>query len=152
MKPSRESQAMPLTSNTDDAAAVAADCFRAAGQMAGGPVRDALLAMGREYSARAHATARAASFRIELEQARRAAPASWLDGLLEFFMPVTQTRRASAPVVATPTARPIASTGARHRIAGSSATKRPPDQPTRAPTRARGSRLFRMHALTVPGV
>ena len=143
----RSSAVLPTDSND---AAVAADCFRAAAQMSGGRVRDALLAMGRDYSARARAAAQTASFRIELAQARHAAPASWLGRLLEALMPATPVRRATARVGAPAIAQTTAPAGARPAGTTRPAPVRPqPNQPARAS--ARGTRLFRMHALTLPG-
>jgi hypothetical protein len=141
---------MSAMTDPNEAGGVAADCYRAAGQMAGGPVREALLAMGRDYSARARATARTAAFRLELDRAHHAAPASWLARLLEFLVPATPARRANTPVRASTPPSVVAPAAVRvARPARPSAVQRALGQPTRPA--ARGSRLYRMHALTVPG-
>jgi hypothetical protein len=135
-------QALPAS---DDAGAISAQCFRLAGQLAGGPVRDALLAMGRDYAARARATAQTAGFRFELAASQRAAPAKPLaqlfDALSQWLAPIAPPAARSAE-----TGVPAATRSAR--TPGVARTPRAA-APTAAPAAkpARGSRLFRAHAL-----
>lgn len=132
-----------------DEGAVAARCFQLAGQMRGGPVRDALLAMGRDYAARARDASRLAG-RGPAEEGR-APPAGLLGRLFAF---VTDF---AAPLPAPPSSRrgavPMAGDGAVRRAPApasvapaavvSTAGAAEAVQPrTDAPRR--GSRLFRI--------
>jgi hypothetical protein len=130
------------------AGAVAARCFKLAERIGGGPVRDALVAMGRDYSMRAKETAQTAAFRIELEHSREASSSFWpLRVLTDLFAPLPpQPVRREAPAV--DDARPAAPAGraaakpqvrrAASAVASGAPAKRSPHT----------SRLFRMHALT----
>src|SRR5258706_12463616 len=64
-----------LDDQPEQPGAVAARCRHLADQLAGGPVRDALLAMARDYTRRAVDAARTAPFRLELERSERSATA-----------------------------------------------------------------------------
>jgi hypothetical protein len=113
--------------------AVAAHCFRLAEQLAGGPVRDALLAMGRDYTARARDVARTNAFRLELANSQP--PARGLRALrllTELFEPLPQPTRRALPAAPQPV-----------RVAAPTAR-----QPAAPP---RGSRLYRMHAVGAIG-
>jgi hypothetical protein len=116
--------------------AVAARCRHLADQLAGGPVRDALLAMARDYTRRALDTARAAPFRLELERHERDDTALKVFAAFDRFVDNVRgaTARASLPPVAT----------AQHAAPVVAATQAVP-QPTVSPRRA--SRLYRIHAL-----
>jgi len=122
-------------------AAVASHCFKLAEQIGGGPVRDALVAMGRDYSGRARETAQKAAFRIELAHSRQDRTGVWPFNLLAELLaplpprPVQRAAPAPAPQpqrAAPPQARRAAPAVAR------SAPSKPPQ---------RASRLFRLHAL-----
>jgi hypothetical protein len=116
--------------------AVAAHCFRLAEQIGGGPVRDALLAMGRDYAGRAHDAARTSAFHFELAQSQR--PAHGLRALhllAELLEPLPQaTRRAPPPSAAPAVPRP-------GRVAAPTALA-----PAAPPPRR--SRLYRTHAVS----
>jgi hypothetical protein len=124
-----------------DAVTVAARCFTLAEQIGGGPVREALLAMGRDYTERARQTARATADRItreyEVREAPRSTLARWMSDL---FDPLPQqpapARRAA------PTTRVSAAMPQQARVAA------PMAQGSAQPASRRTSRLYRMHALT----
>jgi hypothetical protein len=130
----------------DDAAGVAADCYRMADQIGGGPVRAALMEMGRDYATRARDTARTAAFRLELERSEREASGFWPLRLLADLLaplPAQPVRHAA------PTPRPAATSAM--------PASQPPVRRTTTPVApraaskpaARSSRLFRMHALAI---
>ncbi len=108
--PVHDSDLPTLHDDAPDTAAFAAHCFRQADQLKGGPVRDALRAMGRQYAARAREKAQTASFRWELDRSQRAASHSLLGRALEALarwfeplvapppVPVVARRTAPAPV------------------------------------------------------
>jgi hypothetical protein len=128
----------------DDAGAISAQCFRLAGQLKGGPVRDALLAMGRDYATRARASARTAAFRIELAASQRAAPrqplAQLFDALSDWLAPIAR------PAAARPAATVAPATTRVARVPGVARPQPAPAAPAAAKPQ-RGSRLFRAHAL-----
>src|SRR5258708_3952192 len=123
----------------DDAGAVAARCFQLAGQLTGGPVRDALLAMGRDYTLRARDAAQTASFRREVARGQAPSPRAPLGRLLDFLAewtaPVPRAKTPQRAVVVAPTVQ--------------RAARAQPAPERIAPQR--GSRLYRLHALTRPG-
>jgi hypothetical protein len=116
--------------------AVAARCRQLADQLAGGPVRDALLEMARDYTRRALDAARTAPFRLELERTQRDATALRVFEAFDRFVDNVRgsTARPSLPPVAT----------AQHSAPVVAATQAAP-APTVSPRRA--SRLYRIHAL-----
>jgi hypothetical protein len=121
----------------DHPAAVAAHCFRLAEQIGGGPVRDALIAMGQDYSMRARATARTAALSIELEHSRHDDTRFWpLRLFAELLAPLPPRPARRDTTAARPAAPPTA------RRAAPAVT---PSAPIKPPRRA--SRMFRMHAL-----
>jgi hypothetical protein len=115
--------------------AVAARCRHLADQLAGGPVRDALLEMARDYTRRALDAARAAPFRLELERSERDAAALRVFAAFDRFVDNVRgtTARASLPPVVT----------AQHAAPVVSATQAAPQPKVSA---RRASRLYRIHA------
>jgi hypothetical protein len=121
----------------DHPAAVAAHCFRLAEQIGGGPVRDALLAMGQDYSMRARASARTAALRVELEHESRDSARFWpLRLFAELLAPLPPRPARHDTTAVRPAAQPQA------RRAAPAVTPNPPIKPSR-----RASRMFRLHAL-----
>jgi hypothetical protein len=130
------------TDAQDHPAAVASHCFELARQIGGGPVCEALAAMGRDYSARARETAQTAGFRIELERNRPDDTRFWpLRVLSELCAPLPA--RHAAPAV-----RPTAPAKVQH-AAPAPARPTTPAVARSAPAERprRGSRLYRLHAL-----
>ncbi len=125
-----------LDDQPEQPGAVAARCRHLADQLAGGPVRDALLAMARDYTRRAVDAARTAPFRLELERSERDASALRVFEAFDRFVDNVRgtTARASLPPVAT----------AQHAAPVVAVTQAVP-QPKVSPRRA--SRLYRIHAL-----
>jgi hypothetical protein len=119
---------------TDEPGAIASRCHHLADQLAGGPVRDALLEMARDYTGRALDSARTASFRLELERSQRDATAVRLFEAFDRF--IDGVRSVTQPTPAAP----------RHAASGTTpvAAAATP-APTVSPRRA--SRLYRIHAL-----
>jgi hypothetical protein len=114
--------------DAENCGAVASRCFTLASQLAGGPVRDALLAMGRDYTAQARETAQTAGFRIELERSRSDTRGWPLRVLTDLFAPLPPpVKRVAPPAPAARTTMPAA---------------RPAAQ-----SRQHASRMFRLHAL-----
>jgi hypothetical protein len=130
----------------DDAGAVAADCYRLAGQIGGGAVRDALLEMGRDYTSRARDTARTAKFRVEQAQRQPDAAGFWpLRILADLFapLPVEPARRI------TPVARRVSPSAVPAIRPPAQRATTPAAPPVRTKAAPRSSRLFRLHALGV---
>ena len=119
-------------------AAFASRCFQLAAQIGGGPVHEALAAMGRDYSARARETAQTAGFRIELERGRQETASFWpLRVLTDLLAPLPpRPPRRTAPAKVQYAAPPPA------RRATPAVAHSAPAEPPR-----RGSRLYRLHAL-----
>jgi hypothetical protein len=132
----------------DDAGAFAARCYHLADQLAPGPVRDALLALGRDYSGRARDTARSAPVRVALAHASRNQARGLLAKLAEaverWFAPLPSPAPAIARPAAPASAAPARAAGQRPRAAAMA------PRPVATSPR-RGSRLFRVNALTAPG-
>ena len=123
----------------EDPGTTAARCFHLANQLGGGPVRDALLAMGRDYSTRARAAARTVAVRPAV--ARLAPPpnrfAGIVDAIIDWLAPMSPPAAPArrVPVAMTVRAEPAA-------VPRQATPARPSAQ------RKRGSRLFRTHALS----
>jgi hypothetical protein len=129
----------------DHPGGVAARCFMLAEQIGGGPVHDALVAMGQDYSARARAAAQTAGFRIELAHNSRDRARFWpLRLFAELLAPLPPLpARRDAPA-ARPAAQPQSQRSAQPQ-ARRAAPVNAPSAPTKRSQRA--SRMFRMHAL-----
>lgn len=139
---------MSIDDGTEEPGAVAARCRHLADQLAGGPVRDALLEMARDYTGRAVDAARTAPFRLELERSQRDATALRLFEAFDRF--VDNVRRAVAPPATAPVVPgPVQSApvpAARRAVpAPVAAAPVTPAKPAVSPRR--GSRLYRIHAL-----
>lgn len=126
-----------------DEGAVAAHCFHLAGQLRGGPVRDALLAMGRDYAARARDASRLAS-RDAGPSAADPGRATLLGRLLgfvtDFAAPLPP--RATPPASVAVTVR-VETVSVVAQPRASNAAPPPAPVPAAAPPRRR-SRLFRI--------
>jgi hypothetical protein len=122
--------------------AVSAHCFELAAQLGGGPVRDALIAMGHDYSARARETAQTVGFRLELARSRQDDAG---------FRPLRLLAELLAPLPPRPAARPAAQPQTRPAAAPQTQYAAAPTVARDAPVKPskRAPRLFRMHALTV---
>ena len=142
---SKASRSDPQPARPDDAGAVAADCYRLAGQIGGGAVRDALLEMGRDYTARARDSVRTAQFRVELAHSQPAATGFWpLRILADLFAPLP-----AEPVRTTPPVRRAAATAEPTVRTPAPRAPAPVAPPARTKSTPRTSRLFRLHALSV---
>jgi hypothetical protein len=130
----------------DDPAAIAARCFRLAQQLAPGRVRDALLEMGRDYTARAREAAKIATFRYELARSQREAPPTAVtklfDTVAQWLTPVPAASVRSRPVAA-----PLARASLPAPVSAPVSVPAPVSRPGSS---RRVSRLFRAHALTRP--
>jgi hypothetical protein len=102
----RRNQTVTPPDDRDDisAGAVAARCFHLAAQLRGGPVRDALLAMGRDYVGRARDGARSAAVRIDAKRSQAGASPSNLFRTLVEPLP---RRAVPAPVMAAAAVMPV---------------------------------------------
>jgi hypothetical protein len=126
----------------DPPGAIASHCFKLAEQIGGGPVRDALVEMGRDYSARARETAQTAGFRLELARSRQDGPGFWPLRLFADLLAPLPARPARREVRSAPVAiQPATTPQARHAAAPVAAPRAPAKRSQRA------SRMFRMHAL-----
>ena len=116
---------------------MAAHCFRLAEQIGGGPVHDALVAMGQDYTVRARNAVRTAASRIEREHGSRDGAGFW---------PLRLFAELLAPLPARPARRDAP---AAHRAAQPQARRAAPAITPSAPTKPsrRASRMFRLHAL-----
>ena len=134
-----------------DAVTVAARCFTLAEQIGDGPVRDALLAMGRDYTERARQTARATAARITREydvreygvrEAPRSTLARWMSDLFDPLPQQPAPARRAAPTTRVSAVMPQPIRLEQARMAAPAAPR------NAQPAPRRGSRLYRMHALT----
>jgi len=125
---------MDLTDADPGPGAVSAHCFRLAGQLAGGPVRDALLAMGHDAAGRAREAAQLSAFRLAIAQSQPPAPrgSRVLRLLADLLEPLPAPQRRARPPAPATTVKPAAQPAPRLAAPG---------------TPARGSRLYRTHSV-----
>ncbi len=155
MRASQTVTPVPANAEEDDGA-VAARCFHLAAGMAPGPIRDALLAMGREYSTRARARVRTMPSRPARGETARAARVSLLTRMVDQLttwlepVPARAPRRAPAPQPGAAMPRIAAADRRPTAVAPSAQPARATPTPQRARVN-RGARLFRINALKMPG-